>query len=217
MAKKAHLYEGQNLRVTWDQERCIHMGACVQGLPTVFDPKKRPWIVPDAAEAEQLVEVIHECPTGALRYERLDGGASEAASPVNEVVIDPDGPLFVSGDIEILDNDRDLIGRETRVALCRCGASQIKPYCDGNHSEAGFEAAGGIPDPKVGERDTGSTTLRVVTAANGPLLLEGPMVLKEGGGADSCTGSRTALCRCGASENKPFCDGAHKAAGFSAS
>lgn len=216
MAEKIHRYEGKALEVTWNQNRCIHMGECVRRLPEVFDPEKRPWITPDEAAADELAEVVRCCPTGALQYRRLDGGAEETAPEENEVVIDPDGPLLVQGDVELLTNDRKPIAKETRVALCRCGQSQIKPYCDGAHSKAGFEAASTIPDPKVGERETDSPCLRVVVASDGPLLLEGPVELRDGVGSDRCAGSRTALCRCGASSNKPFCDGSHKAVGFSA-
>lgn len=216
MAEKIHRYEGKAIEVTWDQERCIHMGECVKGLPGVFDPQKKPWIQPDSADAEELAEVVRSCPTGALRYRPLDGGAEESAPETNEVVIDPDGPLWMRGDVELLTNDRNPIGKETRVALCRCGLSQNKPYCDGAHSKGGFQAASAIPDPKVGERDTGSSCLRVVVASNGPLLLEGPLEMRDGAGSDRCSGSRTALCRCGASANKPFCDGSHKTVGFSA-
>ena len=56
MAEKIHRYEGQALEVTWDQNRCIHMGECVQRLPAVFDPQKKPWIAPNEAAAEELAD-----------------------------------------------------------------------------------------------------------------------------------------------------------------
>lgn len=89
------------------------------------------------------------------------------------------------------------------------GDSKSKPFCDGTHTEAEFEASGAIPDPKIRQTEISATGLRVVEAANGPLLLEGPVTLRDAAGGDSCSGTKTALCRCGASENKPFCDGTH--------
>lgn len=51
----------------------------------------------------------------------------------------PNGPLLLRGDFELLDSDGDAIepGRRT-VALCRCGMSAIKPFCDGTHKATGF-------------------------------------------------------------------------------
>ena len=51
----------------------------------------------------------------------------------------PNGPLIVRGDVTLLDVDRTPIPRHRRtVALCRCGASTIKPLCDGSHKLVGF-------------------------------------------------------------------------------
>jgi len=53
----------------------------------------------------------------------------------------PDGPILVRADVAILDEDgRPLPRHRATVALCRCGASAIKPYCDGTHKAIGFTA-----------------------------------------------------------------------------
>ena len=213
MAKKLHRYEGEAIDVTFDSSRCIHAAECVHGLPGVFDPKKRPWVSADEASADEVVAVVECCPTGALKYERKDGGGAESPAAENRIDLVADGPLYAQGDVEVLDNDKNLVVRDTRVALCRCGASKNKPFCDGAHGDAGFEAAVAIPDPKIRDGATDIEHLRIVAAANGPLILEGPVTLS---GSETCSGTKTALCRCGASNNKPFCDGAHKAAGFEA-
>ncbi|MEU8258961.1 (4Fe-4S)-binding protein [Micromonospora inaquosa] len=77
--KKA--YEGQKITVTFEARRCWHAAECVRGLPEVFDTGQRPWIRPDAAEAERLAEVIRRCPSGALQYELVDGGAETRTGP----------------------------------------------------------------------------------------------------------------------------------------
>ncbi|MDX2192505.1 MAG: CDGSH iron-sulfur domain-containing protein [Gemmatimonadales bacterium] len=57
---------------------------------------------------------------------------------------------------------------------------------------------------------------KVTVLANGPIKVEGEFTLHGGDGTAFGLGGKTAvfLCRCGASENKPFCDGKHKACGF---
>ncbi|GAA0980114.1 (4Fe-4S)-binding protein [Nocardiopsis tropica] len=67
-------YEGQSVTVTFEAGRCRHAAECVRGLPEVFDTARRPWIRPDGATAERLVEVVRRCPSGALRYRLADGG-----------------------------------------------------------------------------------------------------------------------------------------------
>lgn len=218
MAEKIHRYQGEAIAVTFNSKRCIHAAECVKGLPAVFDPQRKPWVLPDAGSVDQLAAVIERCPTGALAFERKDGGKAETPAAENAVTIAEDGPLFARGDVEVLDGDKVVISREMRVALCRCGASKNKPFCDGAHAEAEFRASAAIPNPKILQKDVETTQLRVTAASNGPLILEGPMTIESvaGPSADSCQGTRAALCRCGSSNNKPFCDGAHAQIGFQA-
>lgn len=54
----------------YDVKRCIHARECVTDLPDVFDPDKRPWIDSDNTDVNELADVIMECPTGALQFER---------------------------------------------------------------------------------------------------------------------------------------------------
>jgi 3-phenylpropionate/trans-cinnamate dioxygenase ferredoxin subunit len=51
------------------------------------------------------------------------------------------GPLIVNGPVELKDADGKLYPVKERVALCRCGGSTTKPFCDGTHSKIGFQAA----------------------------------------------------------------------------
>ena len=50
------------------------------------------------------------------------------------------GPLLVKGDIEILDSQGEVMEVSKQVALCRCGQSANKPFCDGTHGKAGFQS-----------------------------------------------------------------------------
>jgi uncharacterized Fe-S cluster protein YjdI/CDGSH-type Zn-finger protein len=134
-------YTGDAIEVQWEPRLCIHVRNCVRGLPQVFDPDSRPWVVVDAADADAVAAAIETCPTGALRYRRLDGGQQE--EPPKEATIEPrpNGPLFVRGRVRIVDPDGHVIREDTRVALCRCGASENKPFCDGSHRRIGFTTA----------------------------------------------------------------------------
>jgi CDGSH-type Zn-finger protein len=67
--------------------------------------------------------------------------AAAGSGAAATITVCPDGPLLVRGGYELLDGDDRPIdpGRAT-VALCRCGASSIKPFCDGSHKRARFRA-----------------------------------------------------------------------------
>ncbi|MDQ6809883.1 MAG: CDGSH iron-sulfur domain-containing protein [Verrucomicrobiota bacterium] len=60
-----------------------------------------------------------------------------------EVMIDiiKNGPFIIKGDVQLTDSDGNTYPAEKRMALCRCGASTEKPFCDGTHSKIGFQAA----------------------------------------------------------------------------
>ena len=215
LKSKPHTYQGETITITYDVKRCIHAAECVHGLPQVFDPKKRPWVQPDAATADELAAVIERCPTGALQFERKDGGLTEATPTENIILPVPNGPVYVRGEVEItVDGEPE---QETRVALCRCGASNNKPFCDNTHLEIHFEADGNVTDnqAEAAESETGGP-LKVLPAPNGPYLLQGNFEIRSMDGQSIFRGSKAALCRCGESQNKPFCDGAHTAIGFTA-
>jgi uncharacterized Fe-S cluster protein YjdI len=116
-------YDGEQIEVTYDVRRCLHAAECVRGMPLVFDTAKRPWIAPDAGDAEALAAVIRRCPTGALHY-ALRGGDPEPPRVPTRIRLPENGPLLVEGDLELEGE------RETRAALCRCGQSENQPYCD---------------------------------------------------------------------------------------
>lgn len=140
MSRRIKEYEAPDVVVGFDARRCIHAARCVSELPAVFDTSKRPWIQADAAEAEAVIAQVARCPTGALIARRPDGTRVEAAPTDIAIEEVADGPLYVSGQITITDPDGGVFADETRVALCRCGASGNKPFCDGSHEGAGFSA-----------------------------------------------------------------------------
>ncbi|MBI1297588.1 hypothetical protein GC175_21835 [bacterium] len=217
MTGKARIYNSNAIDVGYEARRCIHAAECVRGLPTVFDTEQSPWIQPANAEADAIVAVVLRCPTGALHFTRKDGGEAEAIPAVNQITVTADGPLYVRGDVHVALEHGAL--HDTRMALCRCGQSANRPFCDNSHRAAGFTDAG-FPDARLpgqlaemdGEAVAGPLT--VTPAAQGPLLLQGNFELINAEGETFFQGERAALCRCGGSVNKPFCDGTHKTINF---
>ena len=134
-------YEAEGIVVRFDLKRCIHAEECVHGLPMVFDAKRRPWIDPSQAGAAEVAAVVEQCPSGALTYERKDGGAAEVVIDPPEITAVRDGPLYVRGRHTLCDHEGQTVDGGPRVALCRCGHSKNKPYCDNSHIEAGFTDA----------------------------------------------------------------------------
>ena len=206
-------YEGEKVDITFNPGRCIHAAVCVQKLGQVFDTDKRPWIMADNATADEVAATITQCPSGALHFERKDGGDNESIPEENVIVVRPNGPLQLRGDLTIQGETVD-IQQETRATLCRCGASKNKPFCDNAHREAGFKAKGGVEQPQELEFVDIDGQLEIMLRTNGPLRLEGGFEIRDGRGEVVFRGEKTALCRCGRSGNKPFCDGTHRQIGF---
>lgn len=215
MSDKIRRYETDAITVTYDLKRCIHAEECIRGLPTVFNPKARIWIQPENAPADAIAQVITCCPSGALHFQRKDGGAPETPPPHNTVTIAPDGPLYVHGDLEIIRLDGSPALQETRVALCRCGASQNKPFCDNSHLESGFCHDGTLRqnDLSFREDSEASGKLIITPTLDGSYKIEGQVELRSADG-QVLHGNHCWLCRCGGSGNKPFCDGTHRKIGF---
>lgn len=131
-------YENEAIRVFWDSARCIHTGFCLRTEPAVFDVERRPWVDIDATNADSVATAVEKCPTGALRYERLDGLPGEQPPAETVIVPWPNGPLVVTGTVRVETRRGEVFAHEHRVALCRCGTSGNQPFCDNSHLEAGF-------------------------------------------------------------------------------
>jgi CDGSH-type Zn-finger protein/uncharacterized Fe-S cluster protein YjdI len=212
MSKTVEEVRGRDVVIRFEAARCIHARHCVLTRPDVFVPNvPGEWIHPDRATVAEVAELAHACPSGAISYERLDGGPAEAPPRVNTAQVRENGPLAVHAPLRI---NGEAAG--FRATLCRCGASGNKPWCDGSHAAAGFVATGEPPTAAVPAMPARDGELAVTTLPDGPLRATGPLELVSGTGRTLGRGTETYLCRCGASKNKPWCDGSHKAAGFKA-
>jgi uncharacterized Fe-S cluster protein YjdI len=140
MARRIQHYESEQIAVTFDPNLCIHAARCIAGNPLVFDVRRRNWIDPEAGTADDIAAVIERCPSGALQYHRLDGVADEVAETETTVRPQPNGPLFLRGKLVLRDGAGAELAHGTRFALCRCGASANKPFCDNAHRAINFQA-----------------------------------------------------------------------------
>lgn len=206
------IVHGKSVTLRFEAKRCIHSRYCVLRLPNVYKANvEGAWIDPDAATVEANIGVAHDCPSGAIRYERGDGGSAEPAPLVNQWRVLENGPYAVRAPIVL---SGTVVG--FRATLCRCGASMNKPFCDGSHHELGFVATG---EPATGEfkalaiRDG---KLKVEPQRNGPLRVSGNLEIISGTGRTVMKTTSAAFCRCGHSANKPYCDGTHAKIGFEA-
>ena len=135
--------DGITLR--FDSRRCIHSRHCVLGAPSVFLANVTgPWLHPEQVTVEECVAIAHSCPSGAITYDRHDGGPQEAPPPINVIRVRENGPYAIHAAI-------DLAGHGTclRATLCRCGRSANKPFCDNSHRGDRLHRDGRATDDRV--------------------------------------------------------------------
>nr|MBN2276564.1 CDGSH iron-sulfur domain-containing protein [candidate division Zixibacteria bacterium] len=125
-------YTGKEITVHDNRGLCSHSAECLKNLPAVFDNQRKPWVLPDAATVEKVIETIKKCPSGALGYS-VTGEKYVAFGGEPAVHIARNGPLNVTGGIEYKDGDNNLPDTTDHYSLCRCGKSKNKPFCDGTH------------------------------------------------------------------------------------
>jgi CDGSH-type Zn-finger protein/uncharacterized Fe-S cluster protein YjdI len=203
---------GKQVRILFDGAKCIHSRMCVLSRPDVFVPNvEGEWIHPDRATPAEAAELAHNCPSGAIRYEIVQGDApGEAAPMVNTVRVRENGPLAFYAELTIAGAAAGF-----RATLCRCGASHNKPFCDGSHHDVEFAATG---EPAAAPGITALTVrngpLNIEPQRNGPLLVKGALEVVTGTGKTVAKAMELWFCRCGHSADKPYCDGSHKRVGF---
>ena len=133
-------YVGKRITLHDNRGICAHAGVCTDRLKTVFLMGKEPWIDPDGASVEEIIETVEGCPSGALSYS-IENGDSRVQQRRPMVTVTDDGPYAVAGGVELLGVDFGDGAVKERYTLCRCGASKNKPFCDGSHWNAGFQDA----------------------------------------------------------------------------
>lgn len=138
-------YSNGEVTIVWKSEMCIHSTICwkkATGLPDVFNPAERPWIKAEGATTDQIISQVDKCPSGALSYflnTETGKNETDTISFENIIEVSAKGPLLVYGNVTIKDKDGTETKKNKVTALCRCGASGNKPYCDGSHTKINFE------------------------------------------------------------------------------
>jgi len=131
-------YVKDDLTIIWQPAKCIHAAVCVKMLPEVYNPNEKPWIKQENASVAELKKQIDACPSGALSY--TDGSESKSVdSSAVEASVMKNGPMLIKGDLKIKGVDGAIEIKSGMTAICRCGGSGNKPYCDGAHAKIGFE------------------------------------------------------------------------------
>lgn len=172
---------------------------------------------PNADSIEEVAAGIRRCPSGALQYHRKDGVEQEKPPRLNALWIRENGPLAILGNIML---DEEEIGY--RATLCRCGMPKTKPFCDSSHTTKSFQnpdeplkATGEVEITiKDENQDSPGGPLVISPQMNGPLQVSGNLQICSTSGTKIRNIKTAVLCRCGLSQNKPYCDDSHATSGF---
>ena len=155
-------YRNDDITVYWKPSACVHASFCYRELIEVFDPSRRPWVDMDGSTTERIIEVVNLCPTEALSWKWNDDEKNENVEsdqsnhikfrrpelmnareqepediPVS-VKIMTDGPIIIKGNFTLFYGGNKKEVKDSLVSICRCGASDHQPFCDGQHRKIGF-------------------------------------------------------------------------------
>ncbi len=132
--------EGVPVTVSYTPVICSHAARCVALGEGAFDPDRKPWVEPQHTSLAKLREVIEACPSGALRL-AIGAGPVSHSNPSHDTAgirAAKNGPYYVAN----VALEAEFTGVEAstqKYALCRCGLSSLKPFCDGSHRDAGWD------------------------------------------------------------------------------
>lgn len=146
-------YSNGEITVFWKPDACIHATICFMKLRKVFDPTKRPWVNMNGASTQEIIDIVEQCPTNALTWkwnrdlsvaeqEELASepkGEEVVPAPVTDIILIENGPALIRGKFTMKRTSGEQIETSGQIALCRCGTSRNKPFCDGSHHNSGFK------------------------------------------------------------------------------
>lgn len=132
-------YSNGEVTIVWKPDLCIHSANCVKGLPGVFDTNKRPWINAEGATTQEIIDQVKKCPSGALSTYMNSGDKPGPTQEKIKIVLAKDGPILIDGPVQLEKAEGQKIETGDTTALCRCGESKNKPFCDGSHHGIGFK------------------------------------------------------------------------------
>jgi len=130
-------YVGRKISIHDNRSICAHAGHCVNELGSVFKYGSKPWIDPDGANVDEIIETINKCPSGALSY-TVEGLESRVQDREPMITVTRNGPYAVVGGIELTGQPWGQGASTEHYTLCRCSGSKNKPFCDGTHGSINF-------------------------------------------------------------------------------
>jgi len=128
-------FEGDGVVMTDDKMFCTHAGFCGDRFTNVWAMIEE---TADPDVRERLMDMVRKCPSGRLAYQVPPDPEDVEPGFEPSIGIEPNGPMWVRGRIQIVSEDGTEWEVRNRVTLCRCGRSRNKPYCDGTHQRVGF-------------------------------------------------------------------------------
>ncbi len=142
MPREIFKYTNEAVTVIWKPAMCIHSKICWTNLREVFDPTVKPWIQMEGSTTQKIIDQVRQCPSGALSYAMKEITTLESnvepARTLN-IHIAANGPILIKTECIIQHSDGREETKTGTTALCRCGASSNKPYCDGSHKIIEFK------------------------------------------------------------------------------
>lgn len=139
MDKNNRQYTNGEITVFWKPTLCTHSTICFMRLPEVFKPGARPWIDMEGADTQTIIKIVKACPSGALEFEWNNQDKKEEPKEENKTAIEikfsENEPYMITGNFKLKDAEGNIIAEKNKAALCSCGRSKRKPFCDGSHRD----------------------------------------------------------------------------------
>ena len=128
------VYEGKEITVNFNRSICAGAANCVHDLPSVFaSDNSTNWIYPDNDTNDKIIKTVNSCPSGALSYS-IKGKVTIDKRTKAKISIVKNGPYVVE-EVKLVGMPTPTNFSTTKYALCRCGHSKNKPFCDYSHAE----------------------------------------------------------------------------------
>ena len=123
-------YDAKDISVLDNRGTCCHFGNCTDHLPQVFGGE--PFVRAGGAPADTIEQTVRQCPSGALGFIK-DGVTYKGEEREPEIFVAHNASYYVRGGIELEGEPLNAGASREHYALCRCGHSKNKPFCDGTH------------------------------------------------------------------------------------